>query len=174
VKKSLLFVLVCLFISSSFNDKNVLSADEGTLDVSTLVGEFYNNGVYTKKSNIHLDPLVIEELAKENIKAFHGKVDLERTTYYQKDNDGKDLLFMANLDSSFTDGINSGYRTITNLDGTTYMDHFVYDGTSAIRTYKTNISSVEDYYVTLFDMLEEFYLMVGYMKIIYINMMFQM
>ena len=81
----------------------------------------------------------------------------------EKDDSGKDLLFMANLDGTYAnlegttpvDGINSGYRTVTNEDGSTYMDHFVYDGTEAIRTYKTNIPSVEDYYVTLYDFLEE-------------------
>lgn len=165
MKKVLLLVLLfcfsLLFIRT--NNETVKAVEEKEL--SELVNDYYNNGNYTKKSNIYLNPVVINEMTEAGIKAFHGKVNLERTTYYQKDEAGKDLLFMANLDGSYAelesgkpvDGINSGYRTVTNSDGSTYMDHFIYDGVKAIQTYKTTISSVEDYYVTLYDLNEESY-----------------
>ena len=162
MKKSLILVLTVLFsfvFAGPSHKMDVVATDE---DIYDILNEFYNDGNYTKKSNIYLADSVLEDLARENIKVFHGGLHLERTTYYQKDDSGKDLLFMGNLDGSYAklegnrpvDGINSGYRTVINLDGTTYMDHFVYDGDEAIRTYKTNFVSVEDYYVTLLDFLD--------------------
>ena len=156
----ILLVLICSIFIGRTNEKEVYAVSDGIYD---LVEEFYNEGVYTKKSNIYLKEDVLEDLARENIKVFHGKLDLERTTYYLKDSNKKDLLFMGNLDGTYAsldgniplDGINSGYRTVTRDDGSTYMDHFVYDGKEALETYRTNITSVEDYYVTLFDFLNE-------------------
>lgn len=167
MKKSLLLVLsvfiYALLLGMTYEVKAIEDNDE--TDVLELIEEYYNDGNYTKKSNIYLNKNVLEDLAINDIKAFHGSVHLERTTYYQKDSSGKDLLFMANLDGTYADlnnnrpidGINSGYRTITDVDGYTYMDHFVYDGSNAIRTYKTAISSVEDFYITLYDFINEYY-----------------
>lgn len=107
MKKSVLALLslTTLFtLSLNLSLKNNNSVEKADAqEAVNVVSEYYNEGTYTKKSDIFLSYGAKEELAQY----FHGKVEPSRTTYY-KDK----ALFMADSDGSYTN-INSGYSTVT-------------------------------------------------------------
>ena len=122
--------------------------------VNSLVNSYYNNGIYTKKSNINIS----EETKFDLSSVFHGSVKLDRTTYYY----GNELL-MVDFDGSY-DGYNSGYGTDENGN----LTHFKVDkngdkiGTPSFAADKSHTNwndkskdGMEGFYVTLNDMLEE-------------------
>ena len=87
MKKSLLLFLVVIvgvLIVGLPKQKDVNASSDVDMDIYEMIDEFYNDGNYTKKSNIYLEPIVLEELAKQGIRAFHGKVEGERQTYSTK------------------------------------------------------------------------------------------
>lgn len=108
-----------------------------------LISKYYNNGVYTKKSNIYLNGDSSSEIANY----FHGEVAKDRTTYYNGE-----YLLMANFDGTLAnldvnnkpiDGINSGYRTDNND-----VKHFVYNN-EVVDTYTVKDTTLHTMYVTL-------------------------
>jgi hypothetical protein len=125
-------------------------------ELKDLVEKYYNQGVYTKKTNIYLNNISKEELSQY----FHGAVELDRTTYYNAN-----ALLMGDFDGGF-DTINSGYGTDENGN----MTHFKYDletqTTKIDYTVKKGqhenwkdkeIDGMEGFYVTLNDMLQDGY-----------------
>ncbi len=118
-----------------------------------IIEKYYNNGVYTKKTNINLSEYAIEDIQEY----FHGIVDLDRTTYYKGN-----ALLMGDLDGGFAN-INSGYGT----DASGNMTHFTWnqktqeteiDYTVTKGEHQTwkdrDIDGMEGFYVTLNDMLQ--------------------
>lgn len=121
-----------------------------------IIEKYYNNGVYTKKTNINLSEYAIEDIQEY----FHGSVDLDRTTYYKGN-----ALLMGDLDGGFAN-INSGYGT----DASGNMTHFTWNQETQETEidYTVNkgehqnwkdkdIDGMEGFYVTLNDMLQEGY-----------------
>ena len=119
--------------------------------INSLVKGHYNDGTYTKKSNIYVNDTVEKfDLAS----SFHKPSDeapvyKDRTTYYTPN-----ALLMGDYDGGFED-INSGYRNET--DG--HMWHYSFDSSTnkAINDWKVNNTTIQKFYVTLDKMLEENY-----------------
>lgn len=125
-------------------------------DVSSLVKTYYNEGVYTKKTQIDLS-----EIAKGEIEQyFHGAVQLDRTTYYKGN-----ALLMGDYDGGF-DTINSGYGTDANGN----MTHFRWDASTETSKVDYTVKKgqhanwkdketdgMEGFYLTLEDMTHEGY-----------------
>lgn len=141
-------------ITAYVNDEAVASCQVTVYsyasDLQSLVNTYYNNGVYTKKTEIYLT----QDAKDEVVQYFHGNVDTARTTYYNGE-----YLLMANFDGTLAEvneknqpvnGINSGYRT----EGED-MKHFVYKNGEVVDTYTVSGTSIADYYIALDDMIEE-------------------
>lgn len=118
--------------------------------INTLVDDYYNEGTYTKKSNIYVNDTV-EDLELASV--FHkpsneAPVYKDRTTYYTPN-----ALLMGDYDGGFED-INSGYRNGT--DG--HMWHYsINSSDEVIDDWKVNNTTIQKFYVTLDKMLEENY-----------------
>ena len=123
--------------------------------VNTLKN-YYNDGVYTKKTQIDLTTVAETEI-KEH---FHGNVELNRSTYYKHN-----ALLMGDFDGSFK-SVNSGYGT----DASGNMTHFTWnqeaqeteiDYTVTKGEHQNwkdkDIDGMEGFYVTLNDMLVDGY-----------------
>lgn len=130
---------------------------------SKLIKPYYNNGVYTKKTQIYVSDAGKNEIKK----SFLGSVQVDRTTYYN----GTALL-MGDYDGGF-DQINSGYGT----DAKGNLTHFkladAANGTITTPTYSANNThpnwhdkdekgdnigeGMEGFYMTLNDMTQENY-----------------
>lgn len=103
-------------------------------DVNELFQAYYNDGVYTKNTNIYVNKDVLTETKSY----FHcGITDLERTTYYNVDE-----LWMTNAAGT----INSGYGTSS--EG---MTHFKKENGQNVVDYTVKGTTMEDYYITLKD-----------------------
>ena len=129
------------------------SGSSSEVDYQSLLTEYYNNGVYTKKTNIYLNNTSSNELETY----FHGNVDKERTTYYNGS-----YLLMGNIDGTFAsvdadnkpiNGINSGYRTAGND-----MNHFVYKDGNVVDTYTVLDTNINSYFISLYKMKNTSYL----------------
>ena len=104
-------------------------------DVSSLFEKYYYEGVYTKKSKINLNDSSLLEATKH----FHNECnELERTTYY---NENK--LWMTNEKST----VNSGYKTVADN-----MEHFYLENGIEVTDYVVENTSVEEYFITLYDL----------------------
>lgn len=137
--------------------------------IANTVDIYYNEGIYTKKTNINISDDALNELQVKHpdltiADYYHGGANAERTTYYN----GTALL-MGNIDGTFkgvngvTTGINSGYGlgengSMThfklNADGNTVT----YDYTVAKGQHDNwkdpNESGMEGFYTTLNDFVE--------------------
>ena len=123
------------------------------IDANQIVSQYYNLGIYTKSTKIHLNDSGKTEFSKY----FHGDVALDRTTYFTKD-----ALWMTNYNGNITvgSGINSGYGTDENGN----LTHFTVDKTgkkvnekySANKEHKNwddkTLDGMEGFYVTLHDL----------------------
>ena len=110
------------------------SGSSNDADYTGLLQEYYNNGVYTKKTNINLKESASVELSDY----FHGEVAQDRTTYYNDD-----YLLMGDLDGGF-DEINSGYR-----NNGSDMKHFTYQNGKVIDDYTVEDTDIHSFYVTM-------------------------
>ena len=124
--------------------------DLGPQLINSLVNGHYNDGTYTKKSNIYVNDTVENfDLAS----SFHKPSDeapvyKDRTTYYTPN-----ALLMGDYDGGFED-INSGYRN--GEDG--HMWHYSFNSSDkVVDDWKVNNTTIQEYYVTLDKMLEENY-----------------
>ena len=119
--------------------------DEDSIPASerldTLMDKYYNDGIYTRKTEIHLKSAAENEIEVY----FHGGVALDRTTYHNGEN-----LLMGDLEGSF-DKINSGYKT---SDDNTQMDHYKYDFNKQemVIDYSVSDTTLLEFYPTLKDM----------------------
>lgn len=128
------------YVKAGQEEENTTSSQ-----LKELINKYYNDGIYTKKSEIYLNQTAENELNQY----FHaGLVNPNRTTYYKNN-----ALLMGDLDGSFTN-INSGYRT----DGSN-MNHYSWDevNSKVVDDYSVKNTTVEDYYVTLNDFNQENY-----------------
>ena len=106
-------------------------------EVKELFTKFYNNGVYTKNTNINLN----SDAQRELLKYFHACVNiLERTTYYV----GNELWM------SRDDGKYSYYGSNAGLTHGTATEVMVTPSNAKVAIKGT---SMEDYYTTLFDLM---------------------
>ena len=138
-KKLTLIGLVALAISSS--PISTIKAEEVKVENSNLnqlLNEYYNNGVYTRRTSIMFNDAALTESLEQY---FIGNVILERTTYFQNE-----TLLMGNINGTIGNGgINSGYTTI---DGDMY--HFVLDENSNTIDESTLRKDAKDTTVTEF------------------------
>ena len=118
------------------------SNEVNAASLSSLVEEYYFNGVHTKKSNIYLTGEAVSDLQNY----FHGEVAKDRTTYYNSS-----YLLMGDLDGGF-DEINSGYR-----NSGKNMNHFKIINGSVVDDYTVYNTNIHTYYVTLKKMKESKY-----------------
>ena len=156
IKKLFLVALSAGLLSvPTLNNAN--AADTTVDDLNKLVTKYYNNGVYTKKTQIDATEAFKNDIATY----FHGtSVQLDRTTYYKGN-----ALLMGDFDGGF-DEINSGYGTETS---TGKMTHFVYNTDknstkidyTVSKTHKnwhnSNLDGMEGFYFTLHDMTSSDY-----------------
>ena len=114
------------------------TSDKVALDLQALLEGYYNTGSYIKNTNIYLDKSKVEE---ELASYFHANVGiLDRTTYY----DG-DKLWMS------TGSDYSGYGTSEDGHLTTFRVSL--DGVMGSETVLSNLPGMEEYYVTLHDLI---------------------
>ena len=165
-----LLAIVLIGTFSDFQVNDVKADSETANNLSEIVSKYYNDGNYTKKSQIHLNETAIDEIESY----FEGDVQEERTTYYTK-TDGRDALFMADYDGTISK-VNSGYSTVTEANLTDVqaqlpkaelgqMVHFKYNNGSANYDYRVatdkqgNVmtTGIQQFYVTLDDMLVDGY-----------------
>ena len=143
-----MFIITLVLTLNLAKPRVEAAQEESASTPSEIVAKYYNDGVYTKKTQIHLNELSKSEIALH----FHGELQEDRTTYYNGE-----FLLMGDLDGGF-DEINSGYRT--NDNGT--LNHFRVDKTQLVE-HKLDITntavyskdsyaagkSLHDFYVTL-------------------------
>ena len=136
-------------------------------ELNTLVGTYYNDGVYTKDTKINVNDDCVDDIAVY----FHGTVQLDRTTYFNGNE-----LWMTGSD------INSGYGTVTNenlsavrkVDPSAQvgdMTHFKYLNNNQKYDYivknthinwdDTKVEGMEGFYVTLNDLTDYSYFAEG-------------
>ena len=116
MRKTLIYSSLAVLGLCSFAGFSPRRAPEHAEDVKNIVEEFVDspNKKYTKKTQIHLNELALEEL----VNYFHaGANAAKRRTYYDE---VADALLMGNFEGGFTN-INSGYAK----NGSN-MDHFEY------------------------------------------------
>ena len=132
-------------------------------ELNTLVGTYYNDGVYTKDTKINVNDDCVDDIAVY----FHGTVQLDRTTYFNGNE-----LWMTGSD------INSGYGTVTNENLSAVrkvnpsaqvgdMTHFKYLNNNQEYDYivknthinwdDTKVEGMEGFYVTLNDLTDYSY-----------------
>ena len=140
MKKILLTTLALIGLLSLFIVFNKKAeADEYT--AYDLVEEYYNEGEYTKKSQIYLTSYTWEEFSDY----FHVNATADRTTYYNGE-----YLLMGNLDGTFGP-INSGYMS---EDGKLYNFKYTGDKENPIKSKsKVANSTLDGYFVLLNDFL---------------------
>ena len=136
-------------------------------ELNTLVGTYYNDGVYTKDTKINVNDDCVDDIAVY----FHGTVQLDRTTYFNGNE-----LWMTGSD------INSGYGTVTNENLSAVrkvnpsaqvgdMTHFKYLNNNQKYDYivknthinwdDTTVDGMEGFYVTLNDLTDYSYFAEG-------------
>ena len=123
-------------------------------DIHDVMGDFYNKGTYTKKTEIFLNDDALTEIAEH----FHGPVQQDRTTYYTTE-DGKEALYMADLDGTITE-INSGYSTVneSNIEAVRGKFSSVVEGNMAHFKYNRETEKAEyDYIVKTTDGIAGYY-----------------
>ena len=138
MKKILLLALVMLFaLSASItNSPQSFATADYNANAKALLNEYYNDGEYTKDSQIFY---VGEAGGKYDTSFFHAGVDnLIRKTEYSN---GK--LYMSNSEKS----INSGYKDV---DGG--MAHYYKSGADEVVDYTVDGQTVENFYTTLYDL----------------------
>lgn len=140
MKKKILFIALISILSLLFITSKQTAAEEVT--ATSLVTEYFNNGEYTKKTQIYLS----EEARNDYAQHFHvnARNALDRTTYYKPG-----YLLMGDLEGGF-DEINSGFRN----DGNN-VKHFVYKNETIKDDYSIKNTSLKDYFVVLDDMIGE-------------------
>ena len=119
---------------SSYSGNGAMNDSNSDTDYQTLLSEYQNSGVYTKKSNINLNYKSKAEIQNY----FHGEVAQDRTTYYNGE-----YLLMGDIDGSFNT-INSGYRT----DGKN-VNHFTYQNSKVVDDYTVEGTTLHTMYVTM-------------------------
>ena len=151
---AILFGFIALFTSTVKTQAETLEpAVSVDSEVQALFSKYYGEGVYTKDTVINVDLEKMQEDLK-NLSAvvnvnflFHYFGDdlnnqLTRTTYYKVDE-----LWMTNKSGS----INSGYGT--SQEG---MTHFSIDQEgNKVVDYTVSGTTMEDFYVTLYDIKED-------------------
>ena len=123
--------------NASYSGDGALGDDSGTtptVDYNSLLNNYYNSGVYTKKTNIYLNSNSTNEISQY----FHGDVAKDRTTYYNGE-----YLLMGDIDGGFNT-INSGYRT-SGSD----VKHFTYQNGSVVDDYTIPGTTLHSLYVTM-------------------------
>ena len=138
MKKKVFFIALISILSLFLVVNKKTEAEEVT--ATSLINEYYNGGMYTKKTQMYLTAKTIGQL-KEH---FHVAATSDRTTYYEGD-----YLLMGDFDGGF-DTVNSGYMT---YEGNMY--HFTYSGdlSNPIKSKsKVMDMSIAEYYVALDDM----------------------
>ena len=139
--------------ASGQNDVSIYKLDATVvvtpdMEAAQFVTSYHTNfkGVYTKKSEIYLNIEATNEVSQYFRKNVGESAHPNRTTYYNGD-----YLLMGDFDGGFDD-VNSGYMN----DGNN-MAHFKYSGDlkNPIANKYTSVknTSIQDYYVTLDDML---------------------
>lgn len=129
---TLLVIIMLSFTVVLFNSNCVFGVSN---TVSDLFKEYYYNGTYTKETKINLNVQALIEATKY----FHNNCnELERTTYYSEDK-----LYMFNEVGS----VNSGYK---NVGGN--MEHYYILNEEEITDYVVFDTSVEDFFITLYDL----------------------
>ena len=140
VKKILFIVMLMMVSIFLFFDRQI--AAEIDTSAQTLVDGYFNNGIYTKKTQMFLTEETIQQFKDH----FHVNATSNRTTYYSGD-----YLLMGDYDGGF-DEVNSGYMN----DGNN-MAHFEYSGNINTPISNKYISvkgtSIQEYYVLLDDMM---------------------
>ena len=119
--------------------------------IKEMVVDYYNDGLYTKKSNINLNDNVT---GLDFTDIFHyddnQPISLNRTTYYTPN-----ALFMANFDGSIggEGKINSGYR-----NNGSNLEHFTLDSNNdADPDWEISNTSLNTFFVTLEKMTKDNY-----------------
>ena len=162
MNKKLLGVLgvAALLLAGNFAWQEVkeVDAEENAVvsEMTTLVTKYYNNGVYTKKTQIDASNECKVDLATY----FHGSVQLDRTTYYNGN-----ALLMGDYAGGF-DTINSGYGTDENGNMTHFkwneetheanIDYTVTKGNHS-NWRDPEVDGMEGFYLTLTEITEENY-----------------
>lgn len=148
--KGLFAVLLGVGITSSLVNLNTAAAAETTSNenVKELFKNYYNGSDYTKVSSIKFDETKLDELKTY----FHaGATQLDRTTYYH----GNELWMSRN------DGKFSYYGSAANKGGVTNATATVSGVTpenARVALTGEGKESMEDYYVTMKDLMEDSFL----------------
>lgn len=138
-------------ISISYQDGIVYANSQ---DIHNEMDDFYNEGTYTKKTEIFLNDAALTDIATH----FHGPVQQDRTTYYTTE-DGKEALYMADLNGEISK-INSGYSTVneSNIDAVRGKFSSVVEGNMAHFKYNKETEKAEyDYIVKTTDGIAGYY-----------------
>ena len=137
MKKILLLALVMLLaLSANIISPQSFATADYNANAKALLNEYYNDGEYTKDSQIFY---VGEAGGKYDTSFFHAGVDnLIRKTEYSN---GK--LYMSNSEET----INSGYKDV---DGG--MAHYYKSGADEVVDYTVDGQTVENFYTTLYDL----------------------
>ena len=143
---SLLFFAINV---SEAETKDALVVSEETIDakVASLFAKFYDDGVYTKNTNIYVDttkPAVVKEMASY----FHASIPTtERTTYYSSD-----ALWMSrgNGEYSYYGTAYEG-ETAVGVTNATAITPYETPVNASVVLKGENKNSMEEYYVTLKD-----------------------
>ena len=129
-------------LDSDYSVVCTYNAIQVTTEVQSWIEPYYNDGVYTKKSEIYLNENADVDL--EEVIHFDDKqpLRLNRTTYY-KDN----ALFMSNLDGTIggEGQINSGYRT----EGSDLRHFTLNSNNEPVNDWKVSNTSLKEFFVTL-------------------------
>lgn len=157
-KLFLLFLSLVSVLTISFAFKKANAEEETQEPEKDVVGDlyeivnfYYNNGVYTKHTKINVDT----EKIKNDLKFyFHASVsELERTTYYSGDAlwmsrgvEGEGVTY-SYYGTHYTDGVADG---VTNAKVTTPLVH---PENPKVVLKGAGKNSMEEYYVTLLDIL---------------------
>ena len=116
---------------------------------NTLINDYYNDGTYTKKTNIYVNDEVEDfELSSVFHRDIGTPIYKDRTTYYTPN-----ALLMGDIDGSFVN-INSGYR---NDEDTGRMYHFTLDNNQPKNDWYVSDTKIQKFYVTLTKMMEKEY-----------------
>ena len=152
LKKIVFASIITAVISMNSTGFLTLAENEKNTFYNTLV-EFYNNGSYIKDTHIYINETGVEELKQH----FHVETILDRTTYYEKD-----ALWMSRSTKNSYSYYGTSYQDeIPN--GITYgvtVEPLVKPNNEQIVLSGENQNSMEEFYVTLKDIIEYEYIWV--------------
>lgn len=145
----LIITSLLLLLLVDFNKSKALENIDTENNVSKIISTYYNDGVYRKDTTINLSAAGVKDLAKH----FHLETHLKRTTYYVKDSLwmsqglGDDVKY-SYYGTSYENGKPNGLTY-----GTTY-NYLTPPIDLVVALSGDGQNSMEEYYITLKDILE--------------------